>query len=85
VGLLGEYKKPINNMQMASYRRSVAGSLIGGIAETQEVLDFCAEHNILPDVQMIRMQDINKAFDDLLDKEVRYRYVIDMQSLKEEE
>lgn len=85
VGLLGEYKKPLNNMDVAMQRRSVAGSLIGGIAETQEVLDFCAEHNILPDVQMIKMQDINKAFDDLLDKEVRYRYVIDMQSLKEAE
>ena len=85
VGLLGEYKKPLNNMDMAMYRRSVAGSIIGGIRETQEVLDFCAEHNILPEVQMIRMQDINKAFDDLLDKEVRYRHIIDMQSLKEEE
>jgi uncharacterized zinc-type alcohol dehydrogenase-like protein len=85
VGLLGEYKKPLNNMEMASYRRSVAGSLIGGIADTQEVLDLCAKHDILPDVQLIRMQDINKAFDDLMDKEVRYRYVIDMQSLKDEE
>ena len=85
VGLLGEYKKPLNNMEMASYRRSVAGSLIGGIAETQEVLDFCAEHHILPDVEMIAMQDINKAFDKLMDKEVRYRQVIDMQSLKDEE
>jgi uncharacterized zinc-type alcohol dehydrogenase-like protein len=85
VGLLGEYKKPLNNMDVAMQRRSVAGSIIGGIAETQEVLDFCAEHNIMPDVQMIKMQDINKAFDDLLDKEVRYRYVIDMQSLKDAE
>lgn len=85
VGLLGEYKKPLNNMDMAMYRRSVAGSIIGGIAETQEVLDFCAKHKILPEVQMISMQEINKAFDDLMDKEVRYRHVIDMQSLKEEE
>lgn len=84
VGLLGEYKKPLNNMDIASYRRSVAGSLIGGIAETQEVLDFCAEHNILPEVEMIPMQDINKAFDKMMDKEVRYRYIIDMQSLKDE-
>ncbi|UOQ67632.1 NAD(P)-dependent alcohol dehydrogenase [Hymenobacter volaticus] len=85
VGLLGEYKKPLNNMDMAMYRRSVAGSIIGGIAETQEVLDFCAKHKIMPEVQMISMQEINKAFDDLMDKEVRYRHVIDMQSLKEEE
>ncbi|KUG08849.1 NAD(P)-dependent alcohol dehydrogenase [Solirubrum puertoriconensis] len=85
VGLLGSYKKPLDNMEMAKSRRSVAGSIIGGIAETQEVLDFCADHNILPEVEMIRMQDINKAFDKMMDKEVRFRYVIDMQSLKEEE
>ncbi|WP_133273510.1 NAD(P)-dependent alcohol dehydrogenase [Hymenobacter radiodurans] len=85
VGLLGEYKKPLNNMDVAKFRRTVAGSIIGGIAETQEVLDFCAEHNILPDVEMIRMQDINKAFDKMMDKEVRYRFVIDMQSLKDAE
>lgn len=85
VGLLGEYKKPLNNMDVAKFRRTVAGSIIGGIAETQEVLDFCAQHNILPDVEMIRIQDINKAFDKMMDKEVRYRYVIDMQSLKEAE
>ncbi|GAB2476131.1 NADP-dependent alcohol dehydrogenase [Hymenobacter qilianensis] len=85
VGLLGEYKKPLNNMDVAKFRRTVAGSIIGGIAETQEVLDFCAQHNILPDVEMIRMQDINKAFDKMMDKEVRYRYVIDMQSLKDAE
>jgi uncharacterized zinc-type alcohol dehydrogenase-like protein len=72
-------------MDVAMQRRSVAGSIIKGIAETQEVLDLYTEYNILPDVQMIKMQDINKAFDDLLNKEVRYRYVIDMQSLKEAE
>ncbi|RSK50997.1 NAD(P)-dependent alcohol dehydrogenase [Hymenobacter rigui] len=84
VGLLGEYKKALNNMEVALHRRSIAGSLIGGIKETQEVLDFCAEHNILPEVEMIRMQDINKAFDKLKDEQVRFRYVIDMASLKEE-
>ncbi len=84
VGLLGPYKKALNNMPMAMHRRSVAGSLIGSIAETQEVLDFCAEHNIAPQVEMIKIQDINDAFDKMLDKEVHYRFVIDMQSLKEE-
>ena len=49
----------------------------------QEVLDFCAKHNILPEVEMIRMQDINKAFDKMQDEEVHYRSVIDMQPLKE--
>ncbi|MBF9223158.1 NAD(P)-dependent alcohol dehydrogenase [Hymenobacter ruricola] len=83
VGLLGPYKAPLNNQEVAMHRRSVAGSIIGSIAETQEVLDFCAEHNILPEVEMIPMQDINKAFDKMMDEEVRFRYVIDMASLKE--
>lgn len=84
VGVLAPYKKATNNMKIAMHRRSVSGSLIGSIAETQEVLDFCAEHQILPEVQMIPIQDINKAFDRMNDEEVRFRYVIDMQSLKEE-
>ena len=82
VGLLGPYKTPLDNMEVAIHRRSVSGSLIGSIAETQEVLDFCAEHNILPEVEMIKMQDINEAFDKMMDAEVRFRYVIDMASLK---
>ncbi len=69
-------------MEVAKLGRSVGGSLIGGIAETQEVLDFCAEHDILPEVQMIKIQDINDAFDKIKNEEVRFRYVIDMQSLK---
>ena len=83
VGLLGPYKAPLNNMEVALHRRTVAGSIIGGIAETQEVLDFCAVHNILPEVEIIKMQDINDAYKKMLDREVRYRYVIDMQSLKD--
>ncbi len=83
VGLLAPYKKPLNNMEVAMHRRSVAGSLIGSIAETQEVLDFCAAHHIAPDIEVIRIQDINDAYDKLLKEDVRYRYVIDMQSLKE--
>ena len=82
VGLLGPYKQATNNMEVAKMGRSVAGSLIGGIAETQEVLDFCAEHHILPQIQMINMQDINEAFQHVKNEEVRFRYVIDMQSLK---
>ncbi|MBF9143767.1 NAD(P)-dependent alcohol dehydrogenase [Hymenobacter properus] len=85
VGLLGPYKAPLNNQEVAMHRRSVAGSIIGSIAETQEVLEFCAQHNILPEVEMIEMQDINKAFDKMMDEEVRFRYVIDMASLKEKE
>jgi uncharacterized zinc-type alcohol dehydrogenase-like protein len=83
VGLLGPYKAPTNNMEVARLARSVGGSLIGGVAETQEVLDFCAKHGILPHVEMIKMQDINEAFEKVKDEEVRFRYVIDMKSLKE--
>jgi uncharacterized zinc-type alcohol dehydrogenase-like protein len=63
-------------------RRSLAGSLIGGIAETQEMLDFCAKHNIVSDIEMIPMQDINKAYDRILKSDVKYRFVVDMASLK---
>jgi uncharacterized zinc-type alcohol dehydrogenase-like protein len=63
-------------------RRSIAGSIIGGIAETQEMLDFCAEHGITSDVEMIAMQDIDAAFDRMLKSDVKYRFVIDMASLK---
>ena len=62
-------------------RRRVAGSVIGGIRETQELLDFCAEKNILPDVEMIRMDQINEAFERMEHADVRYRFVIDMASL----
>ena len=63
-------------------RRSIAGSIIGGIAETQEMLDFCAEHNIVSDVEMIRMQDIENAYSRMLKSDVKYRFVIDMETLK---
>jgi uncharacterized zinc-type alcohol dehydrogenase-like protein len=62
-------------------RRSIAGSLIGGIPETQEMLDYCAEHNIVSDVEVIAIKDINEAYERMLRGDVRYRFVIDMQSL----
>ena len=64
-------------------RRSLSGSLIGGIAETQEMLDFCGEHGITPDIEVIKIQDINEAFERMLKSDVKYRFVIDMASLKE--
>ncbi|RFU45386.1 hypothetical protein D0B32_22455 [Paraburkholderia sp. DHOC27] len=64
-------------------RRSIAGSLIGGIEETQEMLDFCAQHRILADIEMIQMQDVEVAFERMLKSDVKYRFVIDMASLKE--
>ena len=62
-------------------RRQIAGSLIGGIRETQEMLDFCGAHGITSDVEMIRMQDINVAYERMLKSDVKYRFVIDMKSL----
>ena len=81
VGAL-ETMERVNNAQVAFSRRSVAGSLIGSIAETQDVLDFCAEHGIAPDIRIIPIEDINKAFKQVIDDEVRFRFVIDMASLK---
>jgi uncharacterized zinc-type alcohol dehydrogenase-like protein len=62
-------------------RRQIAGSLIGGIAETQEMLDFCVKHGIVSDIEMIPMQDINTAYERMLNSDVKYRFVIDMKSL----
>jgi uncharacterized zinc-type alcohol dehydrogenase-like protein len=63
-------------------RRVLAGSLIGGIAETQEMLDFCARHGVMCDIELIRMQQINEAYERMLRSDVKYRFVIDMASLK---
>lgn len=64
-------------------RRTLAGSLIGGIKETQEMLDFCAEHAITADIELINIEDINQAYERMLKSDVKYRFVIDMQSLAE--
>ncbi|MBA1242382.1 NAD(P)-dependent alcohol dehydrogenase [Pseudomonas japonica] len=65
-------------------RRSLAGSLIGGIRETQEMLDFCATHNLVSDIEMIDIQSINEAYERMLKSDVKYRFVIDMASLKKD-
>jgi uncharacterized zinc-type alcohol dehydrogenase-like protein len=77
VGPVGELMTP----PMLFGRRRIAGSLIGGIAETQELLDFCGRKNILPDCEMIRIEQINEAFERMVRSDVRYRFVIDMSSL----
>jgi alcohol dehydrogenase (NADP+) len=64
-------------------RRTLAGSLIGGIAETQEMLDFCGKHGITSDIEIIKMDEINTAYDRMLKSDVKYRFVIDMSSLKQ--
>jgi uncharacterized zinc-type alcohol dehydrogenase-like protein len=63
-------------------RRHLAGSLIGGIKETQEMLDFCGTHNVQCDIELIKMQQINEAYERMLKSDVKYRFVIDMASLK---
>jgi uncharacterized zinc-type alcohol dehydrogenase-like protein len=65
-------------------RRQVAGSLIGGIAETQEMLDFCGDHGVTADIEIIPIQKIDEAYDRMLKGDVKYRFVIDMRSLTEE-
>lgn len=82
--LVGAPEKPlpVAAFSLLVRRRQLAGSIIGGIRETQEMLDFCADHGITADVEQIRIQQINEAFDRLLKSDVKYRFVIDMASLK---
>jgi len=82
--LVGAPPKPIGlaAFQLLMARREVAGSGIGGIPETQEMLNFCAEHGITSDIELIPIQKINEAYERLLKSDVKYRFVIDMKSLK---
>jgi uncharacterized zinc-type alcohol dehydrogenase-like protein len=82
VGYLGGLDPMLSTVPLIMGRKSVAGSVIGGIAETQEMLDFCGEHGITSDVEVIKIQDINEAYDRMLKSDVKYRFVIDMASLK---
>jgi uncharacterized zinc-type alcohol dehydrogenase-like protein len=77
-----EHPLPVEAFSLIPSRRSFAGSTIGGIAETQEMLDFCGKHNIVADIEMINIQQINEAYERLLKGDVKYRFVIDMASLK---
>lgn len=83
VGYLGGLEPILQTVPMILGRKAVAGSVIGGIAETQEMLDFCGEHNIVSEIEVIKMQDINEAYERMLKSDVRYRFVIDMASLKQ--
>jgi len=75
---------PVAAFALIGGRHSLAGSTIGGIAETQEMLDFCSEHNITADVEVIPIQKVNEAYDRLLKSDVKYRFSIDMASLRDE-
>jgi uncharacterized zinc-type alcohol dehydrogenase-like protein len=74
---------PVAAFSLLMGRRSLAGSGIGGIQETQEMLDFCGQHNVTSDIEMINIQQINDAYERLLKSDVKYRFVIDMASLKQ--
>jgi uncharacterized zinc-type alcohol dehydrogenase-like protein len=76
--------RPVSAFGLIMARRSLSGSNIGGIAETQEMLDFCGEHNITADVEIIPIQKANEAYERLLRSDVKYRFCIDMASLKSE-
>jgi uncharacterized zinc-type alcohol dehydrogenase-like protein len=84
VGLIEPIEPALHTANLILKRRVLTGSLIGGIAETQEVLDFCAEHNIECDAEMIKIQDINEAYQRMKKGDVKYRFIIDMKSLKED-
>lgn len=72
---------PVSAFPLIMGRRSLSGSLIGGIAETQEMLDFCAEHGIVSEVEIIPVQQVNEAYERMLKNDVRYRFVLDMKTL----
>ncbi|MEH1897639.1 MAG: NAD(P)-dependent alcohol dehydrogenase [Nostoc sp.] len=86
ITLVGAPPKPLEvaAFSLLVARRSLSGSNIGGIPETQEMLDFCGKHNITADVEVIPIQKVNEAYDRLLKSDVKYRFVIDMASLKSE-
>jgi len=84
ITLVGAPQKPlaIAAFNLIHNRRSFSGSLIGGLAETQEMLDFCGQHNITADVEVIPIQKLNEAYERMLKSDVKYRFSIDMSSLK---
>lgn len=82
VGYFGALEPRVETVPLIARGKSLTGSLIGGLAETQEMLDFCGAHNVVADIELIDIQEINGAFERLLKSDVKYRFVIDMQSLK---
>ena len=81
MAVLGATPTDMHTMGLIFGRKIIAGSLIGGIQETQEMLDFCAQHNIVSDIELINIQDINSAYERVMKSDVKYRFVIDMKSL----
>ena len=79
---LPEKPMPVAAFSLTAKRRHFSGSMIGGIRETQEMLDFCGKHGIVWDIEIIPIQKINEAYERLLKSDMKYRFVIDMASLK---
>jgi uncharacterized zinc-type alcohol dehydrogenase-like protein len=84
VGVLTALEPALLGYKLIGGRRSIAGSAIGGMVETQQMIDFCAEHNIVSDIEMVDIQSVNETYKRLVKNDVKYRFVIDMQSLKRE-
>ncbi|MNM55003.1 Aldehyde reductase YahK [compost metagenome] len=82
VGLIEPIDPAVHAANLVMKRRVLAGSLIGGIAETQEVLDFCAEHAIRCDIELLDIRNINQAYERMIAGDVKYRFVIDMATLQ---
>ena len=82
VGVLTEIEPPLAGSSVIFGRKSLAGSAIGGMVETQEMIDFCAEHGVVSDVEVIEMSTVNEAYERMLKNDVKYRFVIDMATLK---
>ncbi len=80
--LVGATPVDLHSMGLIFGRKNIAGSLIGGIKETQEMLDFCAEHNIVSDIEMIELEEINTAWERVMNSDVKYRFVIDMKKFR---
>ncbi|MGP8233681.1 MAG: NAD(P)-dependent alcohol dehydrogenase [Methylovirgula sp.] len=84
VGVLTELEPPVMGGSLIGGRKAIAGSGIGGMKETQEMLDFCGAHNIVADIEIVPIQAVNEAYDRLLKNDVKYRFVIDMESLRKD-
>ncbi|MEW5713513.1 NAD(P)-dependent alcohol dehydrogenase [Pseudomonas sp. SB113] len=84
VGYMGPLNEPVSAGALVFGRKAIAGSFIGGVAATQQMLDFCGEHGIVSDVEVIGIQQINEAYDRLLKSDVKYRFVIDLASLQDD-
>ena len=82
LGLPSEAMPPVNPGSLIRRRISYAGSLIGGIAETQEMLDFCAEHGVVSDIELVGAEQLNEAYDRMVAGDVKYRFVLDTTTLQ---